>query len=750
MKAGRPVRACGEMEWLTLMKTGKMDIGRRMLLTFLAVAFLALFFIGLLFLRGFWAIWENTQEDGAHLSEASLAFAEDMAMSRTRELLEKTAADKAQQVELALEVLREDTQYMADAMTSILTHPERHKPRQLPMYTPELMASGRAYLLVTPAVREDCGSEEAREAVLLSANGVDTLEEMGYFYAGYQTSIYYASKYGHFIGMMMLAEGEEYAPLVTYGDDYNPRQRPWYQRVVETRAPGFTDVYMAVGGFPEITCSAPYYDANGLAGVAGIDISLDALYDIVSDTTLGRSNINFALTSKGEILFSSEKEGALAVGDGRRNLCKASDEGLARAAADMAKGASGTALVELDGEEYYLAYAPIPSEGWSLGTMLKKSEVLEPVTDMESELSARAEGFDESMRSLFIANLLKIIPVLMVMCALFVYKSRLAARHFAEPFLALAEGVGEIAKGNFDKKIDIKTGDEIEMLADAIHGMAAKLKEHAANLETVTAEKQRVATELSLAQGIQESMLPKIFPKFSGNPHYDLAVIMKAAEEVGGNFYDFYMIDDEHMALTVAGVSGKGVPAALFMVAAKAMLKNDALAAAMERGPGKADWAEVMSRVNCQICENNDYTMFMTVFFAVLNLATGELICVNGGHTPPFLGCASAGNTEWQPLRDEGKKYVVGIFEEAEYAEKRLRLHPGDLLFLCTEGVAGAMGADGSPYTKKRLQETLCRTGTADISMEKLLASVQADIDRHVGGAGQRDDLTMLAIRFLG
>jgi sigma-B regulation protein RsbU (phosphoserine phosphatase) len=225
---------------------------------------------------------------------------------------------------------------------------------------------------------------------------------------------------------------------------------------------------------------------------------------------------------------------------------------------------------------------------------------------------------------------------------------------------------------------------------------------------------------------------------------------MKAAEEVGGNFYDFYMIDDEHMALTVAGVSGKGVPAALFMVAAKAMLKNDALAAAMERGPGKADWAKVMSRVNCQICENNDYTMFMTVFFAVLNLATGELICVNGGHTPPFLGCASAGNTEWQPLRDEGKKYVVGIFEEAEYAEKRLRLHPGDLLFLCTEGVAGAMGADGSPYTKKRLQETLCRTGTADISMEKLLASVQADIDRHVGGAGQRDDLTMLAIRFLG
>jgi sigma-B regulation protein RsbU (phosphoserine phosphatase) len=220
---------------------------------------------------------------------------------------------------------------------------------------------------------------------------------------------------------------------------------------------------------------------------------------------------------------------------------------------------------------------------------------------------------------------------------------------------------------------------------------------------------------------------------------------MEAAKEVGGDFYDFYYLSDDRIALTIADVSGKGIPAALFMVISKTVLKNTALSTDSEE-----DFGLAMERTNLQLCEDNEEMMFVTIFFGVLNLKTGEFVYVNGGHNPPLIGRAQGEAVDWHFIRDEKKTHMVGVIEDAQYKEKRLTLVPGDMLYLYTDGVTEAMDAEKNLYTEERLQETLNRVGTPDVSAKDVLAAIRADIDAHAGGAEQSDDITMLGIRYLG
>ena len=313
------------------------------------------------------------------------------------------------------------------------------------------------------------------------------------------------------------------------------------------------------------------------------------------------------------------------------------------------------------------------------------------------------------------------------------------------PILALADGVREIAKGDLDRKLDVRTGDEIEGLADCVNEMTIDLKTYMENLARATEEKAHIATELSLAKGIQEGMLPNIFPKFAENPHFDLFASMEPAREVGGDFYDFYTLDDSHIALTMADVSGKGVPASLFMVISKTMLKNAALSEGSAVNLGR-----LMERTNRQLCENNEQMMFVTAFFGVLDLSTGEFVYVNAGHNEPLVGRARDGKMSWDYLHDGEKKRVLGVMENASFEEKRLTLAPGDMIFLYTDGVTEAADEEARLYSEERLAKTLDRAGTPDAKAKEILAAVRADIADHVGGAEQSDDITMMGIRFLG
>ena len=247
--------------------------------------------------------------------------------------------------------------------------------------------------------------------------------------------------------------------------------------------------------------------------------------------------------------------------------------------------------------------------------------------------------------------------------------------------------------------------------------------------------RQRISTELDVATQIQADMLPSIFPAFPERPEFDIYATMDPAKEVGGDFYDFFMVDDKHLAIVMADVSGKGVPAALFMVIGKTLIKDHT--------KPKWDLGEVFAEVNDLLCESNSAGLFITAFEGVLNLATGEFRFVNAGHEMPFI---AKGGGVYEPYKLPAGFVLAGL-EGMQYTGGSIKLAPGDKIFQYTDGVTEATNASQEFYGMDRLGKVLAEH-TA-LPPAELLATVKADIDSFVGKAPQFDDITMLCVEYL-
>ena len=285
-------------------------------------------------------------------------------------------------------------------------------------------------------------------------------------------------------------------------------------------------------------------------------------------------------------------------------------------------------------------------------------------------------------------------------------------------------------------KLNIRTGDEIENLSLVMADMERDLKEHEENLTKVTAEKERISTELSLATRIQASMLPNTYPAFPDRSEFDIYASMDPAKEVGGDFYDFFLVDDDHLCFLIADVSGKGVPAALFMMASRIIIASNAK---MGKSP-----AQILTDTNAAICSNNKEEMFVTVWLGILEISTGRLTAANAGHEFPILKPAN-GNFA---LYKDKHGFIIGGMDGIRYKEYEIQLKPGAKLFLYTDGVPEATDADGVQFGTQRLLEALNSDTSA--APEQILKNVRDAVDGFVKEAEQFDDLTMLCIEYKG
>ena len=285
-------------------------------------------------------------------------------------------------------------------------------------------------------------------------------------------------------------------------------------------------------------------------------------------------------------------------------------------------------------------------------------------------------------------------------------------------------------------RLNIRTGDEVETLCDSVKQMERDINTYITNLTAVTAEKERIGAELNVATQIQADMLPRIFPAFPDRNEFDLYASMVPAKEVGGDFYDFFLVDDDHIALVMADVSGKGVPAALFMVIAKTLIKNRAQ---LGESP-----AEILKNVNEQLCEGNEAELFVTVWLAVMEISTGRGLAANAGHEHPVIRRAD-GKYELVTYRHSP---AVATMEGIRFREHPFELHPGDRLFVYTDGVTEATNAANVLFGEQRMLASLNRD--PDASPEELLRTVKKDIDAFVGDAPQFDDITMLSFCYNG
>lgn len=393
----------------------------------------------------------------------------------------------------------------------------------------------------------------------------------------------------------------------------------------------------------------------------------------------------------------------------------------------------------LAGEEVEPIIQPDAVFGWMMTAMVP---VLHEDGTMAGYVMADISMYDVmKTRQTFLITLVVLLTSLTV-CFIILFLMVLR-RKVIQPIDKLALATGdfienneeELATGTVEVNVpDIRTGDEVELLANSFRKMEEDMISYIRSFTQITAEKERIGAELNVATQIQADMLPRIFPAFPERKEFDIYATMDPAKEVGGDFYDFFLVDDDHLAVVIADVSGKGVPAALFMVIAKTLIKNHA--------QNKDTPGSVFTQTNEQLCEGNDAGLFVTAWMGVLEISTGKLIYVNAGHNPPLLRRADE-KFEWLKSRPG---FVLAGMEGVRYRENEMEMQPGDMLFLYTDGVTEATNANQELFGEERLLETLNEQPKLPVSA--LLPKVKKSIDSFVGEAEQFDDITMLSLNY--
>lgn len=363
-----------------------------------------------------------------------------------------------------------------------------------------------------------------------------------------------------------------------------------------------------------------------------------------------------------------------------------------------------------------------------------------PVYDSAGEIVA-VVGVEKAMTHLVNARNTYVLHVMLwtlAAIALFIFVYTLILhRGVIRPIQTVTDEAKRFAETNqpSGNLLDnIRQKDEVGILARAVEKMETDIVEYTENLTAITAEKERVNTELSVATRIQANMLPSIFPAFPERREFDIYASMNPAKEVGGDFYDFFMVDEHHLAIVMADVSGKGVPAALFMVIGKTLIKD-------HTQPGK-DLGEVFTEVNELLCESNSEGLFITAFEGVLDLSDGVFRFVNAGHEIPYI-CRKGGKFEPYKIR---AGFVLAGMEGMRYKCGEITLEPGDKIFQYTDGVTEATDAGSELYGMGRLAEILGENSA--LPPAKLLPKIKEDIDGFVGEAPQFDDITMLCLEY--
>ena len=717
----------------------KLDIRRKVLLLVLSGSLLTFMLITAFFVFSMLHARKTLDDQTEELAGSSAEYAAELLESAIKKRMEESTRMRAQVINNGLINTVADVIFISEEMSDLLQKGVRLSEEPVPnaLYTD--VPAGRPLILFSPALVKQGVSSSLQKEIDRASGITGTLERMSRYYP----NAFAGSKNGYVL--MVQEKGEAGAISYYCGESvrgsFDPRERSWYKLGKDASEPVFTDAYLDAGtGDLCVSAAMPYYDAGGFAGVAGLDCSIQDLYEQITQTAISRNEHSFILGKKGEVIVSSKKEGILSASRERPDLRQSGDASLAREAARMVEGKSDIKVVSVDGVEYYLAYAPLKLQGWSFGTLVKKEEALAPAMEAKSEVRGWMEDFRTMLRDQLADNTAALAVAMVLLLAGFIAFSTWSAKQFVKPILELEGGVKQIAQGNLDKTLSLQTGDEIEQLADSVNNMTAALKTHIADLSKMTAEKERITTELSVARHIQEGMLPKTFPAFPDKTEFDIYASMQAAKEVGGDFYDFYLVDEDHLAVTIGDVSGKGVPAALFMVVARTVLQNKTLLLKKAEALG-----EIMARANDRLCRNNEEDMFVTVFTGILNIRSGEFCYANAGHNRPLLRHGKS-DFAWLPKADA---CVMGLMEGMDFPVRKLQLEPGDCLFLYTDGVTEAMAEDGSLFSNEKL-EALLGTVPSDAEAKDILALVSEAVKTHAGDAEQSDDVTMLGLVYKG
>jgi sigma-B regulation protein RsbU (phosphoserine phosphatase) len=522
--------------------------------------------------------------------------------------------------------------------------------------------------------------------------------------------------------------------LNTIPSSYDPRTRDWYIRAVQSGDLSWSDPYIdASGKGLMVTCSRPVPASTGNSTwVVAADVTLSTVNADIINTQIGDQGYAMLIDDRGNVIARpgiSAGEKGWDESFEMENLLTSNNSAFAAVAQNMVAGQTGIARVPFSDGEKYVAYAPVKSVNWSVALVVPVDEVIAPaentrgqIVNATSDTGSHLNQTMNSAKGLFIA----LFVLLFVMVA---GLSVLFSQVITRPVAALKRGSEAIGAGDLGYRVEIHTGDEFEDLAHSFNTMAADLKEHMDELERTTAEKERFAKELEIAKGIQQSFLPDTAPDIAG---IEIAAKNIPALEVGGDFYDFIPLGKDRWGLVIADVSGKGVPAALFMALSRTLIRASTLA--------NADPAVAIGHANQLICEDSKTDMFVTLFYAILDSRAMTLDYVNAGHNPPLL----LKGTSSDVVLLKARGIALGLTDEMDLQSARMDLRPGDVLVLYTDGVTEAINDHEEEFGEQRLLSVIMENRT--LPAAELLEKILDTISTFAGNRPQHDDITLLIL----
>ena len=699
---------------------------KKFMKTMLIISTLLLLLFGIIAFQMFgklrYILVQNSERTGQQVEEYSDNAMRDQITRRLRD----TTLGCAYTVNEILGNFAGTVTIIADAATDIYSNPDKYGKAEVKI--PDKSDIGKSIGQFVYAFDVDPSDPEIQQELSMIGNQQGNLlamygqyEELGASYIGTET------------GIMLLA-----GPVLSDRWDENgnyvyldPRKRPWYMDTKEAGTVHFSEITEDYDtGRLAIMCGAPVYRNKEFVGVAGAGLYLEGVEKLMMNAKIGENGDACIIDEKGRVVFSSRDTGELKpqtiLGKGNEGLAFLSHKAIMN-------GESGLELLDVDGEKNYVAYSPIEVVGWSLISIIPEKTVIAPKEKLLYSLKESGDHELMQIQNITKSAIVTIFGIIVAMGFLSTAAANVLSKKLVKPIETLTEKVESLEGDQLDFEWDINTGDEVQKLASTFGLMTMRMKRYISYIQFATAEKERISAELSLATKIQTSMLPHEFPPFPERPEFDIYATMEPAREVGGDFYDFFMIDDDHLGLVMADVSGKGIPAALFMMTAKTTIQSYSMKVRSA--------AEILRKTNNSLLKNNQTDMFVTVWLGILEISTGILSCANAGHEYPAV---MKNGGQFELLKDK-HGFVIGGMEGVRYKEYTIELARGDKIFLYTDGVPEAADADNNMYGTERMINALNKDAS---SPKEVLKNVHDDINSFVNGAEQFDDLTMMCLEF--
>lgn len=634
-------------------------------------------------------------------------------------------------------IIDHDLRVLARQVEEVYRHPENYE--RLSVEKPKRKNDGYYVLQLLCAGNYEDIDPHTLEMIERLANLGPMMKEIVKGNEGYTLECYITTPDDVTLAMDDLSAGK----LDEKGNvrPYAPTNRPWYKGAVELQEMYVTSPTRSFFyDFTELVFAYPVYVDGELVAVLEASTHLGILEKKLEERNVGNQGFATIINQDGQIVCSLRTDGELAMRDDpSEDIRKSVNPKLAEMIEHGLAGETDVDIVEIDGDSFFAAHAPLDTVNWTQITFASLEEQRAPTDKLILTMEESTDGMLKKLGGEFKKHFFILVISLFIIMQTIIISASIYAKRSVRPIQKMTEEISNFFSGDMDfsMKDEYRTGDEFEELAKSFETMSVKMKEYVKEIVDNASEKERLETEMEAAKKIQMKMLPKRYPDYYNKPGYELFAKMIPAVNVGGDLYDFYYLDEDHLVIMVGDVSGKGISSALFMVLCKQMIKSQML---LQGG----DVVAAITEANLRLLEEATDGMFVTVWLGVVTLSTGVLEFVDAGHN---YAAIKRGDGEFVIETDEHSP-LVGALSFVKFNRNVMQLEAGDILYIYTDGVTEANNEKEEMFGQERMLEALNEGWF--LSVGEIDSLVRNRVNDFCGDTEQYDDITTLVFKYTG